>query len=448
MEELRIAFIVVGAFAILGILIHGLWTIRKNAQVKKSLAAELLPPEEKVDTLIDSDDPLLDQNIDFQTASREEPVVDDIDILDVDDTIDEKSLGKDYDDLGLGEVRIVSQEAKVETEELDHTEKSQSFKTEEFPPTADTLEEGSQTKSDKLFEKAPEYDMRLSRPDRNEEWVESSMPPPPSSLLKEGERESQSQPDLQDEKVEVTESVIPESVESAPPENLLKTKVKTPDLAKKEPKVAEQESSKEEVANKPSLAEQARNLVKRKKATQTKRKEPKLSDDQMSIDFDDSPAPIEEPVEDAAPAQPVEQEVLVLNVKAADGAPIPGAALLPMLLTLGFKFGDQDIFHRHVNSNGKGPVLFSLANMFKPGVFDIDNLENFSTQGISLFMILPIEGDAHQVFNMMHNAARKISDEFGAQVLDGRRSRLNKQSLQQYVEKIREFERKRMIRRH
>jgi cell division protein ZipA len=63
-------------------------------------------------------------------------------------------------------------------------------------------------------------------------------------------------------------------------------------------------------------------------------------------------------------------------------------------------------------------------------------------------MILPIEGDAHQVFNMMHNAARKISDEFGAQVLDGRRSRLNKQSLQQYVEKIREFERKRMIRRH
>jgi len=89
--------------------------------------------------------------------------------------------------------------------------------------------------------------------------------------------------------------------------------------------------------------------------------------------------------------------------------------------------------------------LFSLANMFKPGVFDIDNLENFETQGISLFMILPIEGDPHQVFNMMHNAARKLADEFGAQVLDGRRSVLTKQGLQQYVEKIREFERKRMI---
>jgi cell division protein ZipA len=170
----------------------------------------------------------------------------------------------------------------------------------------------------------------------------------------------------------------------------------------------------------------------------------------MLIDFDDNAqensfsATDESDVQSKASSK-IEPEVLVLNVRAPEDAPIAGAALLPMLLTLGFKFGDQDIFHRHVNSNGKGPVLFSLANMFKPGIFDIDNLENFETQGVSLFMILPIEGDPHQVFNMMHNAARKLADEFSAQVLDGRRSVLTKQGLQQYVEKIREFERKRMI---
>ena len=79
------------------------------------------------------------------------------------------------------------------------------------------------------------------------------------------------------------------------------------------------------------------------------------------------------------------------------------------------------------------------------GNFDIDNLENFTTQGISLFMILPIEGEPHQVFNMMHNAARKIAEEFSAQIYDGGRSLLTKQSLQQYVENIREFERQRLI---
>ncbi|WP_334014286.1 cell division protein ZipA [Alteromonas sp. S167] len=192
------------------------------------------------------------------------------------------------------------------------------------------------------------------------------------------------------------------------------------------------------------------------KAHTRKREEPNFGDDQMRIDFDDSDTEgafsandTDESASANTKAQSnIEPEVLVLNVRAPEDAPIAGAALLPMLLTLGFKFGDQDIFHRHVNSNGKGPVLFSLANMFKPGVFDIDNLENFETQGVSLFMILPIEGDPHQVFNMMHNAARKLADEFGAQVLDGRRSVLTKQGLQQYVEKIREFERKRMIARN
>ena len=191
---------------------------------------------------------------------------------------------------------------------------------------------------------------------------------------------------------------------------------------------------------------------RRHRASAKQRQEPGFGDDQMRIDFDEpssSPSKGEDEREsiskDEAKSSAPSQEVLVLNVKAAEDNEIAGAALLPLLLTLGFKFGDQDIFHRHVNSNGKGPVLFSLANMFKPGSFDIDNLETFSTKGVSLFMILPIEGDAHQVFNMMHNAARKIADEFDAQVLDGRRSVLSKQGLQQYIEKIRDFERRRIV---
>ena len=137
-------------------------------------------------------------------------------------------------------------------------------------------------------------------------------------------------------------------------------------------------------------------------------------------------------------------DVLVLNLRANDDNQINGASLLPLLLTLGFKFGEHDIFHRHVNSNGKGPVLFSLTNMFKPGVFDIDNIENFNTYGLSLFMMLPIDGDPQQVFNMMHNAARKLADEFSCKILDGNKATLSKQSLQQYSERIREFERRRL----
>nr|WP_241664569.1 cell division protein ZipA [Ningiella ruwaisensis] len=225
-----------------------------------------------------------------------------------------------------------------------------------------------------------------------------------------------------------------------------------------------------------SFAEKTKRLMrgKRKTLAEKIRKEPKLdaaskkAEDQMRIDFESSQSAENEPsrgtdasIDNQADTQikssegtneqsrqehPPESDVLVLNVRASDDNPISGAALLPMLLTLGFKFGEHDIFHRHVNTNGKGPILFSLTNMFKPGVFDIDNIENFSTYGVSLFMMLPIDGEAQQVFNMMHNAARKISEEFGCKILDGNKVPLSKQSLQQYSERIRVFERSRYSR--
>lgn len=224
----------------------------------------------------------------------------------------------------------------------------------------------------------------------------------------------------------------------------------------------EEEIKTSDVEKELSFTEQAKRFVRRNKKTvgEKIRKDPVLKDktaeDQMRIDFDETQeakaqeaasgvsAPESEASSSSTKAEVGETDVLVLNIRSTDENPIQGASLLPMLLTLGFKFGEHDIFHRHVNTNGKGPILFSLTNMFKPGVFDIDNIENFSTYGLSLFMMLPIEGDAQQVFNMMHNAARKLSEEFGCRILDGNKVGVSKQSMQQYVERIREFERKRI----
>ena len=138
-------------------------------------------------------------------------------------------------------------------------------------------------------------------------------------------------------------------------------------------------------------------------------------------------------------AEPEKQEVLMLFIDKAEGSPIDGAKLLPTLLTLGFKYGEMDLFHRHQDSSGKGEVLFSLANMFNPGTFDIDNMEQLSTRGLTIFMTLPNASEPLQTFNMMHNAAKKIADEFGATVLDDKRNPLDVAIVRSYVEKIRKF---------
>ncbi len=125
---------------------------------------------------------------------------------------------------------------------------------------------------------------------------------------------------------------------------------------------------------------------------------------------------------------------------------IQGAILLQTVTELGFKFGDMDIFHRHEDTTGKGPSLFSLANMYNPGVFNLDEIETFNTRGVALFMELPVPSDGHKAFTMMYNAANKIAEAMPrAAVLDGNRNPITKQSVQHTYQKIREFERRQHV---
>ena len=141
----------------------------------------------------------------------------------------------------------------------------------------------------------------------------------------------------------------------------------------------------------------------------------------------------------------IEPEVLAISVVMPEGESISGAALLPVLITLGLKYGDMKIFHRHQDNAGNGDVTFSLANIMNPGTFDLDALETFNTRGLTLFMTLPNAADSFQVFQQMLNAAKQIAIEFGAQLLDDKRSVMTMQTEQHYTSKIREFERKKRI---
>ena len=129
-------------------------------------------------------------------------------------------------------------------------------------------------------------------------------------------------------------------------------------------------------------------------------------------------------------------DVLVLHIVAKPGEQIQGAELLPSLLSLNFKFGDMDIFHRHIDNAGTGKVLFSLANMLKPGIFDPDNMEQFVTQGVVLFMTLPAFGDPMMNFTIMLNSAYQIADDLDAELLDGQRQPWSDAIKKDYIRRV------------
>ncbi|PQZ90767.1 MULTISPECIES: cell division protein ZipA [Pseudomonas] len=140
--------------------------------------------------------------------------------------------------------------------------------------------------------------------------------------------------------------------------------------------------------------------------------------------------------------QPAAEEVLVISVICRDAAGFKGPALLQNILESGLRFGEMDIFHRHESMAGNGEVLFSMANAVKPGTFDLDDIDLFSTPAVSFFLGLPGPRHPKQAFDVMVAAARKLSQELNGELKDDQRSVLTAQTIEHYRQRIVEFERR------
>ncbi|MFV0575581.1 MAG: cell division protein ZipA [Vibrio sp.] len=146
-----------------------------------------------------------------------------------------------------------------------------------------------------------------------------------------------------------------------------------------------------------------------------------------------------EPQPEPEPEPEPEMEVIVFHVHAAGNHEFAGTELFPVMQAHGLVYGAMDIFHRHVEPDGTGKIIFSVANMMKPGNLKHYDPAEFSTKGISFFMTLPCVGDAEQNYKLMLSTAQRIADSLGANVLDDKRNLMTPNRLAAYSQQVRDF---------
>jgi cell division protein ZipA len=201
----------------------------------------------------------------------------------------------------------------------------------------------------------------------------------------------------------------------------------------------------------PSLDETDLPLMSAREPGKRRTSEPQQGD--LRFSNDDTPVPtLLDPVADDDDGKtseseedlPPVEEVLVINVISRDPQGFRGPALLQNILESGLRFGEMDIFHRHESMAGNGEVLFSMANAVKPGTFDLDDIDHFTTPAVSFFLGLPGPRHPKQAFDVMVAAARKLSQELNGELKDDQRSVLTAQTIEHYRQRIVDYERRQM----
>ncbi len=136
------------------------------------------------------------------------------------------------------------------------------------------------------------------------------------------------------------------------------------------------------------------------------------------------------------------QELLIVHVVAARGQRFVGEDLINALRRQGLRYGEMNIFHRVENTTKA--KLYSVANLVEPGTFDLSDVEQLSSPGMSFFLQLPGPDDASGAFEDMLNAAHQVALELGGELRDEQMSVLTGQTREHMRQRIADFARRRL----
>lgn len=135
-----------------------------------------------------------------------------------------------------------------------------------------------------------------------------------------------------------------------------------------------------------------------------------------------------------------EDELIIMRITSKEGDEFKGLKLLTATKNVEMKFGNMNIFHHYgIGDMKTEKPLFSLANMYEPGEFSLQEMDSFTTRGIVLYMSIPTPFDTMSSFELMLNTCQRIADDLDGELKGERGELMDDAVIDSMREKVKRF---------
>lgn len=136
-------------------------------------------------------------------------------------------------------------------------------------------------------------------------------------------------------------------------------------------------------------------------------------------------------------------KIVTLYLAARAGEKLQGADIVVAAEKAGLVYGHMGVFHRLVESHPEQGPVFSVANIMKPGSFDMAAIQTLETPAIAFFLTLPAPIAALDAWETMLPTAQRLAELLDGVVLDESRNALGRQRIGQIRDELRAYDRQR-----
>jgi cell division protein ZipA len=134
-------------------------------------------------------------------------------------------------------------------------------------------------------------------------------------------------------------------------------------------------------------------------------------------------------------------KIVTLYIAARAGEVLRGPDIVVAAEKAGLTYGHRNVYHRLVEGHPERGPVFSVANIKKPGSFEMAEIQSLETPAIAFFLTLPAPMNALDAWDTMLPTAQRMTELLDGVLLDEQRNALGRQRIAHLRDEMRAYDR-------